>query len=264
MKKTNKVSVVLACYNGEKTLEKTLQSINNQKYNIELIFIDDGSKDSSLEIFKKYKFSENCQTRLITRENKGFLYSLDEGIKLSSGDFIARIDSDDIWLENHLLLIMNEFDKDDDLVLVGTQGLEIDDKEKTIGELNVPIGVSNIIKYLHKDSPFIHSSVVFKKEAYEKTPGYLIGDSISAMHISDYNLWFELSKIGKVKNLTARTILYRVSPNSMSRKISKIINYKARYLIMKKVNSYYKKYSFFSFIEILKVKLRICQYKFLK
>lgn len=262
--KANQVSVVLACYNGEKTLEKTLQSINNQKYNLELIFIDDGSNDSSLEIFKKHKFSENCQTRLITRENKGFLYSLDEGIKLSSGDFIARIDSDDIWLENHLLLIMDEFDRDDNLVLVGAQGIEIDEKNITHGELNVPVDVTQIIKYLHKDSPFIHSSVVFKKEAYNKTSGYLIGDSVSAMHISDYNLWFELSKIGRLINIKERTVLYRVSANSMSRTINRIVNYTARYSVMKKVNSYYKKYFFYSLIERIKVKLRIYQYKFLK
>lgn len=264
MKGVNKISVVLPCCNGEKTLEKTLQSINNQNCNLELIFVDDGSTDSTLEIFKNYKFSKNCSTRLITRENRGFLYSLDEGIKLASGDFIARIDSDDIWLENHLILIMKEFDKDDSIVLIGTQGFEIDEKEIMLGEFNVPVGVSNIIKYLHKDSPFIHSSVVFKKEAYEKTSGYLIGDSISAMHISDYNLWFELSKIGKIINLTERTLLYRVSPSSMSRTINKIVNYKSRCSVMKNVNSYYKKYFFYSFIERIKVKLRIYQYKFLK
>ena len=260
MKKIHNISVVLPCYNGEKTIEKCLQSINNQNCKLELIFIDDGSSDNSLSIIKNFNFNDNCRIKIITRENKGFLYSLDEGIKLASGEYIARIDSDDIWYDNHLDLIMSEFISDDNLVLIGSQATKIDENDEILGTYNVPCTQADIIKFLHKDSAFIHSSVVFKKSMYLKTLGYLIGHDIMSMHIADYNLWFELSKLGSFKNLPEQTLYYRISNQSMSRKINKNINYSARYLVMKKVQDYYRTYFYYSLIQKIKVKLRMIQY----
>jgi glycosyltransferase involved in cell wall biosynthesis len=262
MKKNYNISVVLPCYNGENTLEKCLESINKQDCKIELIFIDDGSSDTSLHIFKNFKFNIKCTIKIISRNNKGFLFSLDEGVRHASGDYIARIDADDIWFDNHLDLIMNEFYKDESIVLVGSQAIKIDDNFKILGSYNVPHSQKDIIKLLHSDSAFIHSSVVFKKSAYDMTQGYLIGDDIISMHISDFNLWFELSKLGTIMNLSNETIYYRISNLSMSRKINKFINYKGRYIVMKKVHNYYQTYFLYSFLQKIKVKLRIMQYYF--
>lgn len=258
------ISVVLPCYNGEKTIEDCLKSINKQNCKLELVFIDDGSSDQSINILRNFKFRENCTVKIISRENKGFLFSLDEGINLATGNYIARIDSDDIWFDNHLDLIMNEFNNDKSLVLVGSQAVKIDDNSVEIGSYNVPYSHNDIIKQLHSDSSFIHSSVVFKKSAYQKTQGYLIGKDVISMHIADYNLWFELSKLGRIMNLSNQTLYYRISNQSMSRKMSKLINYKARYSIMKKVHDYYRTYFFYSVMQKIKVKLRILQYYFLK
>lgn len=260
MKKEIDISVVLPCYNGAKTLEKCLQSINNQNCKFELIFIDDGSFDNSLNILNDFKFKNNCIVKIISRENKGFLFSLDEGIRLASGDYIARIDSDDAWFDNHLSLIMNEFEKDDALVLIGSQAVKINDDFEVIGNYRVPCSQKDIIKHLHNDSAFIHSSVVFKKEAYLQTQGYLIGNDLGSMHIADYNLWFELSKLGSLMNLSRETLYYLVSNQSMSRKLNRLINYKARYLVMKRVHNYYRIYFFYSFLNKIKVRLRILQY----
>lgn len=255
------ISVVLPCYNSEKTIEDCLLSINNQNCNLELILIDDGSLDQTINMIRNFKFADNCIVKIISRENKGFLFSLDEGIRNASGEYIARIDSDDIWFDNHLNSIMGEFYKDKSLVLAGSQAVKIDDNNEIIGTYNVPCSQRNILKQLHSDSTFIHSSVVFKKNAYLKTQGYLIGNDIISMHIADYNLWFELSKQGSMINLAQGTMYYRVSNHSMSRKLNILINYKARYLVMKKVHNYYQTYYFYSAMQKMKVKLRILQYK---
>ena len=264
MSKTSSISVILPSYNSENTIEVCLQSIVNQNCNLELIFINDGSSDKSLDLFRSFKFSSKCSVKVISRENKGFLISLNEGIQLASGDYIARIDADDIWFENHLNLIMAEFDKDKSLVLVGSQAIKINDKSEIVGSYKVPCSQRDIVKHLHKDSAFIHSSVVFNKKAYQNTRGYIIGKDITSMHIADYHLWFELSKLGNIMNLSKETIYYRVSSQSMSRKINKLTNYRARFFVMKKVQNYYKKYFFYTFKQNIKVKLRILQYIFIE
>jgi glycosyltransferase involved in cell wall biosynthesis len=257
MKERNQVSVILACYNGGVKLKNCLNSINSQDVCLELIFINDGSTDKTLELINNFEFCDNVVLKIISRENKGFLYSLYEGVNIASHDIIARIDADDIWCNNHLVLLLNEFKKDDDLVLAGSCATLIDDDDNVIDVLDMPRNNEEIVKFLHRDNPFIHSSVLFKKNCYYQTSGYLLGEGTSSMHIADYNLWFELSKLGKCINLEEKTILYRVSNKSMSRSLNKVINYKARYEVMKKVNQHYKRYQFYSFMQQVKVIVKI-------
>lgn len=254
------ISVILPCYNGENTIEETLNSIKRQSYkNIQLIFIDDGSSDNSLQIANKCLIDINFDVHIITRKNRGFLFSLEEGIESSRGEFIARIDHDDIWAPQHLELLMHEFVNDKELVLVGSQATIINDEGRKIAEYHLPLSNEDIIRHFHKDNPFIHSSVIFRKNIYEKTAGYLIGNDESSAFITDYNLWFELSKFGKCKNIYQYTLYYRYSETSMSRRISKSINIHARLEMMRKVNNYYKTYKTYSYYQQSKVLIRLLQ-----
>lgn len=250
-------SVIIPCYNAEKTILDSLDSINIQDVNLQIIIINDGSTDSTLEIIKNYKFDQKHQVEIINRCNKGFLYSLYEGITLSKCSYIARIDADDVWCENHINLLLNEFYSHKNLVLVGTAAYIINDNNHIIDSYVPPKRHREIIKYLHKDNPFVHSSIMFKKESYDKTCGYLIGNNEESKHIADYNLWFELSKIGECKNIENKNIYYRVSKHSMSRTINKITNYKARYKTMKKVSLYYNSYYLYSILHLSIVYLKI-------
>ncbi len=260
-----KISIVLPCYNAENTILDTLNSIVQQIYkNFELIIINDGSTDKSLEIIKDFVLKNNIANKIISRKNKGFLYSLHEGIMNAKGKYIARIDADDLWKPNHLNLIKKEFDQNVNLVLVGSNAIYIDENMKELRKSHQPETKEDIIKHMMNDSAFIHSSVVFKKEAYMKTPGYLIGKDEASKHIADYNLWFELSKIGDCKNIKIHTVLYRVLENSMSRQLDKCINYQSRLKIMKKVYKYYEKYHINYIINRIKIQLRIIQNCFLR
>ena len=96
------ISVILPVYNGEKYLKESIESILNQTYtNFEFIIIDDGSKDSSLEIIKEYE-KEDERIIVISRENKGLVASLNEGIATAKGKYIARMDADDVSLSERL------------------------------------------------------------------------------------------------------------------------------------------------------------------
>ena len=103
---TPKVSVIIPVYNVEEYLRECLNSVVNQTLKeIEIICIDDGSTDKSLEILKEYAKKDNRIT-IINRENRGVGYSRNEGIKISKGEFIAFMDPDDYYPDVSVLNIM--------------------------------------------------------------------------------------------------------------------------------------------------------------
>lgn len=111
------ISVVMSVYNAEKYLDEALQSILNQ--NFEFIIINDGSTDKSLEIIEKYKY-QDTRIVLISRENRGLIASLNEGIELAKGKYIARMDADDISLPNRFEEQLKIMENDKEIVVCGS------------------------------------------------------------------------------------------------------------------------------------------------
>lgn len=114
------VSINLCCYNSEKYLRETLDSIVNQTFkDWELIIIDDGSKDSTSSIIQEY-VSQGYPIFYFYQENKGLGYSRNRALKQSSGQYIAFIDHDDIWLPDKLHKQMNVFTSRSDVDFIYT------------------------------------------------------------------------------------------------------------------------------------------------
>lgn len=113
MKQENKIEILLATYNGEKYLSEQIDSIINQTYtNWKLLIRDDGSKDKTLEILKKYEKKDKRIS--ILRDNKGnlgFVKNFEELLKNSSEDFVMFSDQDDYWLENKIEIYISELSK---------------------------------------------------------------------------------------------------------------------------------------------------------
>lgn len=124
------ISVVVPVYNAEKYLDKCIQSIINQKYsNLEIILVDDGSKDNSLELCKKYAESDK-RIKVIHKENEGVSTARNSGIEVASGDFIAFIDSDDYIDENMYFNMMQKASEYDcDVVMCDCYKVNSDKKE---------------------------------------------------------------------------------------------------------------------------------------
>ena len=96
------VSIVMPCYNGEDFIKETIDSVLKQTYtNWELLVIDDGSKDDSPSIVNKYA-SDDSRIKLIKQQNAGSAVARNNGIRHSKGQFLALLDSDDIWLPDFL------------------------------------------------------------------------------------------------------------------------------------------------------------------
>ena len=109
-----KFSIIVPVYNVEKYIKKCLDSIINQSYkNFEVIIINDGSKDSSEEIIKKYKDS---RIKYYKQDNQGLSMARNNGVLKSNGDYLLFVDSDD-YINKDLLKVLNEsLDKEYDLI----------------------------------------------------------------------------------------------------------------------------------------------------
>jgi glycosyltransferase involved in cell wall biosynthesis len=96
------VSVVIPMYNVENYIAETLESVLNQTYkNLEIVIVDDGSKDNSASVVKEYLQKHNC-IKYIIQENSGVSIARNRGVAEATGEFIAFLDSDDLWLPEKL------------------------------------------------------------------------------------------------------------------------------------------------------------------
>ena len=94
------ISVVIPLYNKEKYIKNTIESVINQDFkDFEIIIVNDGSTDHSLEIAKQF---EQPGIKIINQENQGVANARNKGVQYSNGEIIAFLDADDIWLSNHL------------------------------------------------------------------------------------------------------------------------------------------------------------------
>ena len=100
-----KFSVIVPVYNTQEYLKRCIESVLNQTYkNYEIILINDGSTDNSLEILKKYE--SNSKVKIITQKNHGLSYTRNVGISHATGDYVILLDSDD-FLEKDLFKVLN-------------------------------------------------------------------------------------------------------------------------------------------------------------
>ena len=199
---TPKISVVMPVYNAERFLSEAIESILNQTFkDFELIIINDGSTDNSLEIIKKYK-AQDERIVLISRENRGLVYSLNEGIEKAEGKYIARMDADDISLENRFSKQFEVLEDNTDIDIVGCDYQLIDKNSNVVGKTIVPKTEKDILLTLCYSVPFAHPSVMIRKSIfqyhkYEESPA------------EDYLLWSRVYKKNNFFNIGKPLLKYR-------------------------------------------------------
>jgi len=208
------ISVVMPVYNGEKYLKEAIESVLNQSYkNFEFIIINDGSTDSTEAIILEYNDS---RIRYIRQENTGIGGALRNGCNLAIGNYIARMDADDICLTNRFELQKKYLDLNPTIVLVSNAVIYIDEFGNSLGRSFPYTSNSAIKKKFKLGSPICHPSVMMRKNAYVSSGGYK-----DLEPLEDLYLWIKLSKQGKLHNLSSPLLKYRILNNSISRSISK-------------------------------------------
>ncbi len=208
-----KISVVMSVYNGEKYLKEAVESILNQSLkDFEFIIIDDGSTDKSLSIIKEFQNKDGI-IKVISRKNEGLIFSLNEGIKMAQGEYIARMDADDISMLDRLEKQI-KFIEDNNLAVCGAWAEAVDDSGNKIKELNYPPVSEKIKTFALLHNPFIHPSVIFRKDVFEKVGGY----KMFFKHIEDYELWTRIVFKYKTGNIQEELLKYRMHEEQITNK----------------------------------------------
>ena len=174
-----KISIITVCFNSSKTIEKTFQSVLNQKYNnIEHIVIDGGSSDSTLKIIKKYKKNVS---KFISEPDKGLYDAMNKGIKLATGDIVGILNSDDIYSDSKVLHNIAKFHKQNNIEVSFGNVLQITNLGKITRKYSGKNWSPEKLKIGYMPP---HPSLFFKRELFEEYGNYHL-DFISG---ADYEL----------------------------------------------------------------------------
>lgn len=203
-----KISVIMGVYNCENTVGKAVESIINQTYtNWEFIICDDGSTDRSYEIIKEY---ENRDGRIIAlRNDKNLKLSatLNRCLKIARGTYIARMDADDIALKERFEKQVLFLEKNPDIAVVGTAATIFN------GNQIVSIRYTKALPSLKdaiQGAPFIHPSIMMRKEAYVTLGGYTVAKRTERGQ--DRDLWLRFFSAGfQGANIQESYLIYHES-----------------------------------------------------
>lgn len=213
------VSVILPVYNAGSFLREAIESILNQTYsNFEFIIINDGSTDRSEEIIKSFN---DPRIKYIYQQNKGLGATLNYGISLSQGDYIARQDQDDISLPQRFQKQVDFLESNSEILLVGTRAKIVKHGSDEI-EFHNHATSSALLKFdLLFDNPFVHSSVMFRKTSINQIGPYTTDVSL----YEDYDLWSRFSYVGKLANLKDVLVHYTHHEKGLSKNTANFKEY---------------------------------------
>ncbi len=209
-----KISVVMSVFNGESYLHESIETILSQTFNdFEFIIIDDYSKDDTWKILTKYA-EQDKRIKLVKNEhNLGLTKSLNKGIKLAQGEYIARQDADDISLPKRFEKQIEILNNSPEVVLVScnievinSQGVPIRKYEQACDSHWVNW---YLLFYNHVNG---HSQVMFRRKAVEDLGYY----SEIRRYSQDYELWCRLSRIGSIVILPETLQKMRIHNDSTS------------------------------------------------
>ena len=207
---SKKVSIIMPVYNGEEYVEVAIDSIRNQSYkNWELILINDGSTDNTENIINQYADS---RLKYIKNEtNLGLIATLNKAISFCDGEYIARMDADDICEKERLSKQVNFLDKNPSIAMCGTNAIVIDEHGNKKGNI-VNVSSNDYIQInLLFSVPIVHPTVMFRSQIlrnYQYNPIY--------KHIEDYELWCRIADEYKICNLSSKLLEYRWHTSNVS------------------------------------------------
>ncbi len=237
MPRNPKISVVLPVYNGEKYLREAIDSILKQTFNdFELLIISDGSTDGSHEIINEY--SDDRVHFIKNEKNEGLIFTLNRGLKEARGEYIARMDQDDISTRDRLQEQYDFLERNPGVALAGGWAEVIDENNNHLGYKRSPSEYYLIKFELLFRNPFIHSTIFFRKEIIQKLGGY----NKDYEHAEDYELYSEMSDKYKIVNIPKILLRFRIHSQSIGQvpKTKEIQEETRKKIVLNNINSYYK------------------------
>ncbi len=205
------ISVIIPVFNGAKTIKETIDSILNQIFqNLELIIIDDGSKDTTLEVVKSFSDS---RIKVFSYPNAGLSASRNRGISQAKGEYISFIDADDLWTPDKLESQWKALQKNPQAAIAYSWTDYIDESSKFIKSgRRIKVNGDAFSKLLLINFLENGSNPLIRQEAFEKIGGF----DESLLAAEDIDMWLRLAANYEFVCVEKPQILYRVSTSSMS------------------------------------------------
>jgi glycosyltransferase involved in cell wall biosynthesis len=206
-----RVTVLMPVYNASQYLGEAIDSILNQTYtDFEFIIVNDGSMDDTSKILDLY---DDPRMRIVNLEtNKGIVNALNVGIEAADGEFIVRMDADDISVPER---IKKQVSFMDDNPKIGLAGSWVKYFGYRKGVIKTPQFHNQIIWELVVDSSIFHPSVIIRSSILRN---FNIRYSSIFPHAEDYALWVEVATLSKLANIQEALLHYRFSEGSLSSK----------------------------------------------
>lgn len=202
------VSVVMPSYNCEKYIGEAIESVLNQTYkNWELIIIEDGSADNSLEIIQNYR---DKRIKLLCNElNRGIADATNRGIKESAGRYVALLDDDDIAEKNRLELQVNYLENHAEIDILGGRTTFINESGEVIDYSGVPRNNPKYIRavLLFNCMDFLNGTAMIRKEFVEK---HHLHYENGCYGMQDYKFYIESSKVGNISSINRFLLKHRL------------------------------------------------------
>ncbi|HIF9150948.1 TPA: glycosyltransferase family 2 protein [Photobacterium damselae] len=197
------ISVIIPAYNVEKYIEEAILSIINQTYkNLEIIIIDDCSTDNTASICKKLILLDGRIKYFSNEVNSGISITLNKGLDIAHGEYILRMDADDISLLNRAEILLNHLIENPDIDIVGSSTITIDSDGNEIGKYITFENHKDLVNTLKYASPLLHIWLC-KKSLYDQVGYYRYPP------VEDYDFILRCVKVGaKLSNIP--DCLYKV------------------------------------------------------
>lgn len=219
------ISVILPVYNGEQYIYSAIQSILTQTYKqFELVVLDDGSTDRTKHIVEGIKDS-----RLILKsgaENKGLVFRLNEGMKMTQGKYIVRMDADDISLPDRFSQLLDFMERNREVGICGSYVKVFGNLEKRTWKM--PLTDKAIKAALPFRTPFVHPSVIMRAESLNNEKQPYKDEFFPA---EDYELWCNMSGKTRFANIPLLLLKYRVHGSQISgtkKRVQQVVSDKIR------------------------------------
>lgn len=199
-----KISIITPCYNSEKTIKRTLESVLNQTYqDFEYIIIDGKSSDNTLKVIEEYRSAFGNRIKVVSEPDNGIYDAMNKGIKMATGDIIGIVNSDDYYERDALENMINEIPNEKYFVLYGFQRCITNGFEEAV------------VLYNHRnlDSQMItHPTCFVSKDTYRDFGMY----DLNYQSSSDYEFMLRIFHSGRVTFKPVYKIISNFESGGMS------------------------------------------------
>jgi cellulose synthase/poly-beta-1,6-N-acetylglucosamine synthase-like glycosyltransferase len=225
-----KVSVIVPVYKVEKHIAATVRSILNQTYsNFEVIIVDDGSPDRSVEICQQF---DDPRIKIIRQENRGANAARNEGIRQAQGEYIAFLDGDDLWLPEKLAKHVEHLSQSPEIGVSFSRSAFIDEEGNSLGIYQIPRLTDITIAHLLCRNPISNGScavirkavfdaIKYQDDLYGETQDFYWDERLQGSQ--DLDCWFRIAiqTPWKIEGIPESLTLYRVNSAGISANLIK-------------------------------------------